>query len=61
MSEFNFKKYIADNPLLSEDLNISKDDMEKLHKDGEVKIDGKKVILKKKKRKSMRFKIEQRL
>lgn len=61
MSEFNFKKYIADNPLLSEDLNISKDDMEKLHNDGEVKIDGKKVILKKKKRKSMRFKIEQRL
>jgi len=50
MSEFNFKKYIADNPLLSEDLNISKDDMEKLHNDGEVKIDGKKVTFKEEKK-----------
>ena len=49
MSEFNFKKYVANNPLLSEDLNISKDDMEKLHKDGEVKIDGKKVTFKEEK------------
>jgi hypothetical protein len=50
MSEFNFKKYVADNPLLSEDLNISKDDMEKLHKDGEVKISGKKVTFKEEKK-----------
>jgi 16S rRNA U516 pseudouridylate synthase RsuA-like enzyme len=50
MSEFNYKKYVADNPLLSEDLNISKDDMEKLHKDGEVKIDGKKVTFKEEKK-----------
>jgi len=50
MSEFNFKKYIADNPLLSEDLNISKDDMEKIHNDGEVKIDGKKVTFKEEKK-----------
>ena len=51
MSNFNFKKYVADNPLLSEDLNISKDDMEKLHKDGEVKIGGKKVTFKEEKKK----------
>lgn len=50
MSEFNYKKYVADNPLLSEDLNISKDDMEKLHNDGEVKIDGKKVTFKEEKK-----------
>jgi hypothetical protein len=50
MSEFNYKKYVADNPLLSEDLNISKDDMEKLHKDGEVKISGKKVTFKEEKK-----------
>jgi hypothetical protein len=50
MSEFNFKKYVANNPLLSEDLNISKDDMEKLHNDGEVKIDGKKVTFKEEKK-----------
>ena len=49
MSDFNYKKYVANNPLLSEDLNISKDDMEKLHKDGEVKIDGKKVTFKEEK------------
>jgi 16S rRNA U516 pseudouridylate synthase RsuA-like enzyme len=50
MSDFNYKKYVANNPLLSEDLNISKDDMEKLHKDGEVKIDGKKVTFKEEKK-----------